>query len=318
MTTTAAEVDLATSIGELMLPDPVLVASGCGGTGREIEPFLDLGALAAFVTRSVTLDARAGGPPPRAVETPSGLLCDTGLQGPGLHGFLATELSWLAQRRVRTVVSVSGETLGEYAELARRVGASPGVSAVEVNLGWPASGAASRDSYQASKVVAAVCRDMPRGIPVLAKLAPDVHGVVDVARAVVKAGADAVVVGHGLPGLAVDPRTLRPALGGGGGMLAGPAVNAVALRCLWDIHTVLPEIPLVGCGGVRSGLDALAMLAAGAQAVQVGSVLLGDPAAPRRIVAELRDAMAERGLTTLADVVGRGHRPDPDPTGDQR
>jgi dihydroorotate dehydrogenase (NAD+) catalytic subunit len=308
-----SEVDLTTALGDVTLANPVMVAAGCGGSGRELEPFVDLARLGSLVTRSVTLDPRAGGPPPRAVETPSGILSDTSLQGVGLQGFLATELPWLAQRQVRTVVSIAGQNLGEWAELARRVGLSPGVAAVEVNLAWPPGAVAARDSYQAGKILAAVRRDMPRGIPVLAKVAPDVHHVVDVARAVVKAGADAVVVGHGLPGLALDPLTLRPSLGSGTGSLSGPAVHAVALRCLWEVHAALPEVALVGSGGVRSGLDALAMLAAGARAVQVGTTVLHDPGAPDRIVAELHDELQRRGIPGVADVVGHAHRPEGDP-----
>lgn len=310
--------DLQTVLGELALATPVMVAAGCGGTGRELEPFLDLGALGGFVTRSVTLDPRAGGRPPRAVETPAGLLSDTGLQGPGLQGFLASELPWLAQRQVRTVVSIAGRNLGEWAELARRVGLSPGVSAVEVNLAWPAGSVAGRDSYQAGKVVAAVRRDMPRGVQVLAKVACDAHTVVDVTRAVVKAGADAVVVGHGLPGLVLDPATLAPALGEHGGSLGGPAVLPVTLRCLWEVHAVMPEVPLVGSGGVRSGLDVLAMLAAGASAVQVGTTVLQDPGAPRRIAAELADELGRRGLPDVGAAVGRAHRSHPDHRGETR
>jgi dihydroorotate dehydrogenase (NAD+) catalytic subunit len=303
--------DLTTHLGELTLANPVMVAAGCAA-GRDLEPFGELEDLGALVTRSVTLDPRAGGPPPRAVETPGGLLHGTGLQGNGLQGFLATELPWLAQRRVRTVVSIAGQNLGEWAELARRVGLSPGVAAVEVNLAWP-TGAAARDSYQAGKIVAAVRRDMPRGVIVLAKVAPEVHHVVDVARAVVKAGADGVVVGHGLPGLALDPRTLRPALGTGTGDLSGPAVHAVALRCIWEVHAALPQVEIVGCGGVRTGLDALAMLAAGARAVQVGTTVLHDPGAPARIVAELHAELSSRGLTCVADAVGLAHLPEGEP-----
>lgn len=308
--------DLTTSVGETTLANPVMVAAGCAGTGRELEPFLDLSRLGALVTRSVTLDPRAGDAPPRAVETPAGLVSDTGLQGPGLQGFLARELPWLAQRRVRAVVSIAGQNLGEWAELARRVGLSPGVAAVEVNLAWPPGSPAGRDSYHAGKVVAAVRQDMPRGIAVLAKVEPVAHTVVDVARAAVKAGADAVVVGHGLPALALDPHTLRPALGSGAGFLSGPAIHAVTLRCLWQVHAALPEVDLVGSGGVRTGQDALAMLAVGARAVQVGSAVLHDPAAPRRIVAELSDELDRRGIGSVADAVGHAHRPDPDPTGD--
>jgi dihydroorotate dehydrogenase (NAD+) catalytic subunit len=309
--------DLTTSVGELTLSGPVMVASGCGGTGRELEPFTDLSTLGALVTRSVTLDARSGTRPPRAVETPSGVLVDTGLQGPGLQGFLATELPWLAQRRVRTVVSIAGGNLGEWAELARRVALSPGVAAVEVNLAWPPGSTASRDSFAAEKIVAAVRRDIPRGVVLLAKLAADPHTVVDVSRAVVKAGAEAVVVGHGPAALALDPESLRPVLGGDAGRLGGPAVNPVALRCVWDLHEALPEVPVVGGGGVRSGLDALVMLAAGASAVQVGSVLLHDPGAVRRITDQLSEELERRGIMRVADLVGSAHLP-PSQTGETR
>lgn len=303
--------DVTTSLGELTLANPVIVAAGCGGTGRELEPFLDLAGLGGFVTRSVTLDPRAGRRPPRAVESPAGLVSATGLQGPGLQGFLATELPWLAQRKVRTVVSVAGQNLGEWAELARRVGLSPGVAAVEVNLAWPDGSLAGRDSYQAGKIIAAVRRDMPRGVQVLAKVACDPHTVVDVTRAAVKAGADAVVVGHGLPALVLDPPTLTPMLRGS---LGGPAVLPVTLRCLWEVHAALPGVPLVGSGGVRTGYDALAMLAAGASAVQVGSTVLHDPGSPQRIVTELTDELERRGLPDVRAAIGRAHTDNPGDT----
>lgn len=309
MTTTDPEaaVDLHVTLGELVLANPVMVASGCVSADGATAGLVDVALPSAIVTRSVTLDERAGSPPPRVAEVAGGLLVNTGLQGPGLHGFLATELPALLQRGARVVVSIAGETLGEYAELARRVGAAPGVAAVEVNLGWPGDGAAARDSYRAAKIVAAVRRDMPRGRAVLVKVASDVHQVVDVARAAVKAGADAVVVGHGLPGLAVDAGTLRPALGAGPGMLAGPATNAVALRCVWELHTALPHVPVVGCGGVRDAADALAMLAAGASAVQVGSAVLHDPSVPRQAVTGLAEMLGRRTPPGVASVVGSAH-----------
>lgn len=301
-------VDLRVSLGDLVLANPVMVASGCVSGDGATESLLDLTAPGALVTRSVTLDERAGGPPPRAVETAAGLLVDTGLQGPGLQGFLATELPRLVQRGARVVVSIAGDNLGEYAELARRLGSAPGVAGVEVNLGWPGDGQAARDSYQATKIVAAVRRDMPRGLPVLAKLAADVHHVVDVARAAVKAGADAVVVGHGVPGMVIDPVTLRPALGSAKGMLAGPATHAVAVRCVWQLHAAVPQVSVIGCGGVRSTADALAMLAAGASAVQVGSSVLHDPSVPQRLVTGIAEELNRRRLPDVASLVGIAHR----------
>ena len=304
------DVDLSTTVGDLLLPNPVMTAAGCAVSGRELDQFCDVTRLGAFVTRTVTLDPRSGWPTPRVAETPSGVLHATGLQNPGLQGFLATELPWLAQRQARTVVSIAGQTLGEYAELARRVGASPGVSAVEVNLASPNRDTKGRlfggDAYQAGKVLAVVRRDVPRGVPVLAKLVPDC-AVVDVAGAAVANGADALVLAHGFAAMALDRTTWRPTLGAGTAELSGPAVHALAVRRVWDVHAAMPEVPLVGVGGIATGYDALEMLLAGAAAVQLGSVLFRDPAAPTRVLEELRAELTSRAVARLADVIGLGH-----------
>lgn len=306
-------VDLATDVAGITLPNPVMTASGCAAGGRELDQFFDVSELGALVTRSVTVDPRSGLPTPRMVETPSGMLSAVGMQGPGIDGFLATELPWLVQREVKTVVSIAGRTLGEYAELARRVGNSPGVTAVEVNLS-PRNPenrhrSFSSEPYQASKVLNVVRRDVPRGIPVLAKLSADASRLVDVAEASVEAGADALVLVDSFQGMAIDPRTLRPALGGVTGGLTGPAMHPLAVRCVWDIHAALPQVPLIGVGGVRTGFDALELLLAGASAVQVGTVIFHDPCAPTRIVAELREELLHRNIPCVADVIGRAHRP---------
>lgn len=310
-------VDLTTDLAGLRLATPVVTASGCGGTGRELAPYLDLAALGAFTTRTVTLDPRPGSPGRRVVPTAAGVLADTGYQNPGLQGFLATELPWLAQQRVPTIVSVTASSLGEYGELAGRVGNAPGVHGVEVNLD------AVTDPHQTGKVLHVVRREVPRGVLVLVKVRPGA-GSVDVARAAVREGADAVVVGHGLPGLVLDPDTLVPVLGSGRGWLSGPALLPVTLQAVWDLHTELPGVPLVACGGVRTGADAVALLAAGATAVQVGTALLGDPAAPATVAGGLADDLARRGLASPSALVGLAHRgvvttvpaPDPDPPTD--
>jgi dihydroorotate dehydrogenase (NAD+) catalytic subunit len=264
------------------------------------------------VTKSIMLDPRSGRPTPRMAETPSGMLNSIGLQGPGIDGFLARDLPWLAQQKARAVVSIAGSTLGEYSELARRVGNSPAVTAVEVNISCP--NVENRglvfacDPYQASKVLSVVRRETPRGIPVLAKLSPDVTSIVDVARSVVEAGADGLVMINTLLGIAIDPETLRPVLGGTTGGLSGPAVRPVAVRCVWQVHQEMPDVPIVGVGGVRTGFDALELMLAGASAVQVGTVIFNDPSAPVRILHELREELTERGFERAADAVGYAHR----------
>lgn len=304
MTETSSAVDLGTDLAGLPLCTPVVTASGCGGTGRELAPYLDLADLGAFTTRTITLDPCPGSPGRRVVPTAAGVLADTGYQNPGLQGFLATELPWLAQQRVRTIVSITAGSLGEYSELAGRVGNAPGVHGVEVNLDGVV------DPHQAGKVLHVVRRDVPRGVLVLVKLRPGA-GALDVARAAVREGADAVVLGHGLPGLVLDPGTLAPQLATGGGWLSGPALLPVTLRAVWELHTDLPGVPVVACGGVRTGADAVALIAAGATAVQVGTALLGDPAAPASIAAGIAEDLARRGLKSPADLLGLAHRPTP-------
>lgn len=310
---TTAPVDLTTVLAGMTLVSPVLTAAGCGGTGRELEPFAGpdgLAALGGFVTRTVTLDPADGAPAPRVLEAPAGVLHATGRQSPGLQGFLATELPWLAQQRVRTVVSVAGGTLAEWGELARRLATSPGVSALEVDLSAANREAHGRpfgaEPYQAGKVLHVVRRDLPGGLPVLAKLLPE-SSVADVARAAVENGADALVLSHGPRALGLDPGTLRPALGAGLGSLSGPAVRALALARVYEVHAALPAVPLVGVGGIGTGQDALAFLAAGATAVQVGSALFADPGAAARVTAELAAALAAHGLATPAEAVGLAH-----------
>lgn len=292
--------DLTTDLAGLPLATPVLTASGCGGTGRELAPYLDLAALGAFTTRTITLDPRPGSPGRRVVPTPAGVLAATGYQNPGLQGFLATELPWLAQQRVRTVVSVTATSLGEYGELAGRVGDAPGVHGVEVNLDGPV------DPHQAGKVLHVVRREVPRGVVVLAKIRPG-SAPVDLARSVTREGADAVVLGHGVPGLVLDPASLAPMLGADG-WLCGPALLPMTLRAVWDLHAALPEVPIVACGGVRTGRDAVALLAAGASAVQMGTALLRDPTAPTAVAAGIATELDARGLTRAADLVGLAHR----------
>ena len=272
-------------VAGMSLAAPVLVASGCGGTGRELTAYGALSELGGFVTRSITLNPRMGGPAPRILETPSGLLHAVGLQNPGLDHFLATELPWLAQQGTRVVVSIAAASLGEYAELARRLGRSPGVSAIEVNLS--AHDAADdgifevREPFHAASVVTAVHRDLPRGMPVLAKLRPDAIRIVETARSVLEAGASAVVVGGSLPALLPDGRAAG---------LSGPAIRPLVLRCVAEVHRSVPDAEIVAAGGVTCVEDVRDFLAAGAVAVQIGTALLHDPTTAARIAADLRGA----------------------------
>ncbi|HYT09082.1 MAG TPA: dihydroorotate dehydrogenase [Mycobacteriales bacterium] len=305
-------VDLSTSLAAARLPNPVLTASGCAAAGRELEPFSPVASLGAVVTKSVTLAPRAGRPTPRMAETPSGMLNSIGLQNLGVNAFLAHDLPWLAERGARAVVSVAGGSVDEYAELARRLRDAPALVAVEVNISCPnvedRGQVFACDPVAAAQVIAAVRAVTPEGVPVLAKLSPDVTDIVEIARSCVDAGADGLTLVNTLLGMVIDPDTLRPALAGVTGGLSGPAIRPVAVRCVWQVHAALPEVPLLGAGGITTGLDALQFVLAGASAVSVGTAIFGDPSAPARVLAELRTALAERGFARLVEAVGYAHR----------
>ncbi|HEY6749659.1 MAG TPA: dihydroorotate dehydrogenase [Mycobacteriales bacterium] len=305
--------NLATALGTAKLPNPILTASGCAAAGRELEPFAPVASLGAVVTKSVTLRPRAGRPTPRMAETPSGMLNSIGLQNPGVDSFLAHDLPWLADHDARAVVSIAGGSVADYAELARRLAHAPALVAVEVNISCPNVESRGEvfacDPAAAAAVLTAVRAETPPGIPVLAKLSPDVTDIVAVARACVGASADGLTLINTLLGLEIDPVTLRPTLGGITGGLSGPAIRPVAVRCVWQVHAALPEVPILGAGGIRTGLDALQFVLAGASAVSVGTAVFGDPSAPVRVLAELGAALEERGFTSVADAVGYAHRP---------
>lgn len=272
-----------TELAGLTLASPVMIAAGCGGTGRELASYADLASLGGFVTRTITLDPREGGPMPRVEQTPSGFVHAVGLQNPGLEPFLALELPWLAQQGVRTIVSIAGSTLGEIADLARRLVTAPGVSGVELNLSQPDGLELglydAREPFQAARAVGAVRREVPTGFLLSAKLAADPVRVVESARLCAEAGVDALVLANAVPALMADGRPAG---------LSGPAVGPLARRCVADVHRALPDLPLIGAGGVTTSEDARVLLRAGATAVQVGSALLHDPTTAARIAADLR------------------------------
>src|SRR5580693_6083861 len=305
--------DLRARLGQAELPNPILTASGCAGSGRELAQFFDVSKIGAVVTKSVMLAPRAGRPTPRMAETPSGMLNSIGLQGPGIDAFLQRDLPWLLSRGARAVVSIAGGTVDEYAELAARLSDTSGVTAIEVNISCPnvedRGQVFACDPAASAAVIEAVRARIRYDIPVFAKLSADVTDVVAVAGACVSAGADGLSMINTLLGMAIDTKTLRPVLAGITGGLSGPAIRPVAVRCIWQVHEAFPDIPIIGMGGVRTGRDALELMLAGAATVSVGTAIFHDPSACPRIVRELEEELASRGLERATDVVGLAHEP---------
>jgi len=305
--------DLRARLGQAELPNPILTASGCAGSGRELAQFFDVSKIGAVVTKSVMLAPRAGRPTPRMAETPSGMLNSIGLQGPGIEAFLQRDLPWLLSRGARAVVSIAGGTVDEFAELAGRLSDAAGVTAIEVNISCPnvedRGQVFACDPAAASTVIDAVRRRARYDIPVFAKLSPDVTDIVAIARACVAAGADGLSLINTMLGMAIDVDTMRPVLAGLTGGLSGPAIRPVAVRCIWQVREALPDVPIIGMGGVRTGKDALELILAGAALVSVGTTIFHDPSACIRIVRELEDELTQRGLERLSDAVGLAHEP---------
>jgi dihydroorotate dehydrogenase (NAD+) catalytic subunit len=253
-------VDLRTRLGHVELPNPILTASGCAGAGRELAQFFDVAKIGAVVTKSVMAAPRAGRPTPRMAETPSGMLNSIGLQGPGIDAFLQRDLPWLLSRGARAVVSIAGGSVDEYAELAARLTDAAGVTAIEVNISCPnvedRGQVFACDPGASAAVIEAVRARVRYDVPVFAKLSPDVTDIVTIARACVGAGADGLSMINTLLGMAIDTETMRPVLAGVTGGLSGPAIRPVAVRCIWQVRKALPDVPIIGMGGVRTGRDA--------------------------------------------------------------
>jgi len=320
-------VDMSTTLAGVRFPNPVFTASGCAAAGQELDQFFDVTLLGGVVTKSIMLAPRSGRPTPRMAETPSGMLNSIGLQGPGIDAFLEKDLAWLAAKKARAVVSIAGGSVDEFAKLAARLRGHQ-VAMIEVNISCPnvedRGQVFACDPRASASVIQAVKRSAPSGVPVFAKLSPDVTDITAIARACVDAGADGLSVINTLLGMVIDTDTMRPALGGVTGGLSGPAIRPVAVRCVWQVRQALPDVPILGMGGIRSGLDALEFVLAGANAVSVGTTVFGDPTAPVRVLGELAHALAARGFARFEDAVGLAHRPPdlhvpegPDPLGDE-
>lgn len=305
--------DLRIRLGRVELGNPIMAAAGCAGTGRELARFVDIAQMGAVTTKSIMLEPRAGRPSPRMAETPSGMLSSIGLQGPGIDVFLERDLPWLLSRGGTPVVSIAGGSASEYAELARRLSEASGVAMVEINLSCPNPADQGRDftddPAEAARVVHAVRSHTHSDIPVFAKLAPDVPDLVGLASACVDARADGLSMVNTIRGMAIDPVTLRPAVAGGLGGLSGPAVRPIAVSCVYRARAALPDVPIIGMGGVRTGTDVLEFMAAGATAVAVGTVNFADPSACARILREFEESVAGRGVIRVSELVGAAHRP---------
>ncbi len=300
------EVDLSVDLGRgLLLPNPILVASGTFGYGVEYGDVVEVDRLGAICCKGTTLKARIGNPTPRVTETPGGMLNSIGLQNPGVDAVIEKYAKTWARWKVPVIVNVAGESVRDYVEVTRRLEGVPGIAGIELNISCPNVGAGGLqfaiDAGAAGEVTAAVRR--ATDLPLLVKLSPNVADIRPIARAIEDAGADALTAINTLSGIAVAPGRSRPLLGNIYGGLSGPAVKPVALRIVYEAAQVV-KIPVIAIGGVTELADVLDFLAVGAVAVQVGTAIFADPTLPVRLVDELAAECRRIGIRTHLELVG--------------
>ena len=288
----------------LPLSNPVMTASGTFGNGLEYQKVFDIQRLGAIVSKAVTRRPRRGNVQPRIAETAAGMINSIGLQNIGLRAILRDVAPVWASWRLPVIVNIAGESVGDYAELASRLDGAPGVSGLELNISCPNVEDGLEfgiDPRAAAAVTAAVRRRTT--LPVIVKLTPNAAEVVGVARAVVDAGADALTLINTFPAMAIDIEARRPALGWGSGGLSGPALKPIALKIVYDVAAAV-SVPIIGCGGIMCGRDAVEYLMAGACAVQVGTATFRNPRAPLDVLEGLEAFMREHGVEDVRELIG--------------
>jgi len=297
--------DVSVRIGSLFLKNPVMVASGTFGYGKEYEGLIDINRLGAVVTKGISLKPSNGNPPPRIIETPAGMLNAIGLENVGLDAFIADKMPYLRQFSTPVIVNIYGTSIADYAALAERLSDVEGVSALEANISCPnvkeGGICFGTDPAMAHRTTTAIRAKTK--LPLLVKLSPNVSDIGAIAQSVAEAGADALCLCNTFTGMVVDTATCRPALANITGGLSGPAIRPLALRMVWETVKRV-SLPVVGIGGIMDAGDALQFLITGACAVQVGTGLFANPKAPHEIVEGIEAYLRGRGCSAIGEITG--------------
>jgi dihydroorotate dehydrogenase (NAD+) catalytic subunit len=288
----------------LFLANPVITASGTFGNGVEYQKMFDIQRLGAIVSKAITVRPRRGNVQPRIAETPAGMINSIGLQNIGVEAILRDIAPVWATWRVPVIANIAGESIAEYAELAGRLDGVPGVSGIEMNISCPNVDSGLEfgiDPGAASDVTSAVRRRTD--LPLIVKLTPSAGDIVGMARAVAASGADALTLINTFPAMRIDIGSRRPALGWGSGGLSGPALRPIALRMVYQVARAV-DLPIIGCGGVTTGEDAIEMMMAGASAIQVGTATFLNPRAPLDVLEGVEGFATREGLASISEIVG--------------
>ena len=296
--------DMRVKLAGVDLKNPITMASGTFGFGREYGEFFDISRLGGISVKGLTPLPRNGNPSPRIAETPLGMLNSVGLQIPGVDAFIARELPWLKTQGLTIIANISGNTPEEYGEMCDKLSAA-GVDMIEVNISCPnvkAGGLAYGTKPEMAAEVTEIAKRHAT-VPIMVKLSPNVTDITEIARAVEGAGADAISLINTIRGMVIDVNTRRPVLKMNTGGLSGPAILPVAVRMVWEVASAV-KVPILGMGGISTGADAAQMLLAGATAVAVGAATFSDPYAPLRILEELEAICDRQGLKSVTELTG--------------
>ncbi len=305
MASEIASADLRVSIGSLKLKNPVMTASGTFGYAREFEPYVNLHRLGAVVVKGISLEPRAGNPPPRIVETSCGMLNSIGLENVGVERFISEKMVSLQEVNVPVIVNILGDTLEDYREIATRLADVKGIAGIEVNISCPnvKKGGVAFGTVPGMAAAVTTAVKEKSSVPVIVKLSPNVTDISEIARAVEDGGADAVSLINTLIGMAIDHRSRRPRLANVIGGLSGPAIKPVALRMVYQVARAV-SIPVIGVGGIESTEDVLEFLLAGATAVQIGTANFVNPRASEEAVVGLASYVVEQKLESIREIIG--------------
>ena len=303
------KVNLSVDVAGMALRNPIMTASGTFGYGAEFAPYMDLQSIGAIVTKGLSLRPQAGNDTPRIVETPAGMLNAIGLQNVGIDAFVEKKVPFLRTVNTPCIANFFGNTVEEYAEMARRLDAIPEVAGLEMNISCPnvkCGGIQFGSDPASAATVVAACRAVCNK-PLIVKLSPNVTDVVAMARACVDAGADSLSLINTLVGMAIDVKTRRPVLANTTGGLSGPAIKPVALRMVWQVAQAV-KVPLIGIGGIMSATDVVEFLLAGATAVQVGTASFVTPGIAQTIAEDLEQWMQANGVHDVRELIGGAQR----------
>ncbi|MGH2746394.1 MAG: dihydroorotate dehydrogenase [Actinomycetota bacterium] len=301
-------VDLTTTLGSVELSNPVLVASGTFGAGREGAAFVELSSLGGIIVKSMTVVPWKGKPTPRMCETPSGMLNAIGIQNKGVDHFITEDLPWLTKRGATVVASIAGNTVDEFVRVADKLRTGGrGMAAVEVNISCPNLEDRNNmfaHSPDATAAVVGRVKAALKRVPVFPKLSPNVTSLTEIAAAAVDAGADGLSLVNTVFGMAIDVETRRPKLAGTVGGLSGPAIRPIAVRAVHEVYRAFPHVPIIGQGGIASAEDALELMLAGATAVAVGTSNFFNPRAATEVAEGIAAYMARHGIASTSELVG--------------